>query len=31
MVASAHDNSVNTIFPRIAETTSTADLLQAIG
>lgn len=31
MVASAHENSVNTIFPRLAETTSTADLLQAIG
>ncbi|MGY3229111.1 nicotinamidase-related amidase [Luteibacter sp. HA06] len=31
MVASAHDNSVNTIFPRLAETTTTADLLKAIG
>jgi nicotinamidase-related amidase len=31
MVGSAHDNSVNTIFPRLAETTTTADLLQAIG
>ena len=31
MVASAHDNSVNTIFPRLAETTTTAELLKAIG
>jgi nicotinamidase-related amidase len=31
MVASAHENSVNTIFPRLAETTTTADLLKAIG
>ncbi|MET0935129.1 MAG: isochorismatase family protein [Luteibacter sp.] len=31
MVASAHDNSVNVIFPRLAETTTTDELLAKIG
>jgi nicotinamidase-related amidase len=31
LVASAHENSIRTIFPRIGETTSTDELLKAVG